>query len=151
MTAAALLSTTRWFKCKKCATKESLNFMTVKNGKIGDLSLSIINRIKEKAVLRKIDFDLSIEYLWDLFLKQNKCCAITGDPLYTIKNSSLDRIDSSIGYIEGNVQWVTKQANKSKHILTMKELYEFAYKVISHANQQPTQPLTKLEGSETNG
>lgn len=32
----------------------------------------------------------------------------------------------------------------------MPELYEFAQKVLNHANQQPSQPLTKLEGSETN-
>lgn len=49
-----------------------------------------------------------------------------------------------------NVQWVTAQANKCKHILSMSELYEFAQKVLNHANQQPSQPLTKLEGSETN-
>ena len=28
--------------------------------------------------------------------------------------------------------------------------YEFCRKVLNHANQQPSQPLTKLEGSETN-
>lgn len=151
MTSAGLLSTARWFKCKKCATKESQDIVTMKNGKIGDLSLAMINRIKVKAILRNIAFDISIDYLWKLFIDQNKCCAITGDLLSTIKEASLDRIDSSLGYIEGNVQWTTKQANKCKHILTMNELYEFANKVISHANQQPTQPLTKLEGSETNG
>jgi hypothetical protein len=33
----------------------------------------------------------------------------------------------------------------------MAELYEFCEKVLRHANQQPSQPLTKLEGSTTNG
>lgn len=67
-----------------------------------------------------------------------------------IEEASLDRIDSSKGYIEGNVQWVTQQANLSKHVMTMEQLYEFCRKVLNHANQQPSQPLTKLEGSETN-
>lgn len=93
---------------------------------------------------------MSIEYLWNLFIYQNKTCALTGDPL-NINTASLDRIDSKYGYIEGNVQWVTAQANKCKHILTMAELYEFCEKVLRHANQQPSQPLTKLEGSTTNG
>jgi hypothetical protein len=48
------------------------------------------------------------------------------------------------------VQWVTPQANKCKHVLSMSELYEFAHKVLNHANQQPSQPLKKLEGPETN-
>lgn len=69
---------------------------------------------------------------------------------FCIEEASLDRIDSSKGYIEGNVQWVTYQANLSKHVMTMKQLYEFCRKVLNHANQQPNQPLKKLEGSETN-
>ena len=77
-------------------------------------------------------------------------CAITGDSIPDIKVASLDRIDSNLPYTEGNVQWVSKQANLSKHIMSMQELYEFCKKVLNHANQQPSQPLTKLEGSETN-
>ena len=150
MTASALISNSRWFQCKQCATKESLENLTITNGKTGEVTLSVINRIKDKAILRKIPFELTTEYLWKLFISQNKQCAITGDNLYTIKNSSLDRIDSSKGYIEGNVQWVTIQANKCKHILSMSELFDFANKVISHANQQPSYPLKKIEGSETN-
>lgn len=46
--------------------------------------------------------------------------------------------------------WVTYQANVSKHTMTMEQLYEFCRKVLNYANQQPSQPLTKLEGSETN-
>jgi hypothetical protein len=34
--------------------------------------------------------------------------------------------------------------------MTMEELKLFCKKVLNHANQQPSQPLTKLEGSETN-
>lgn len=68
-----------------------------------------------------------------------KWTVIDSTPVYTTK-----------GYIEGNVQWVTAQANKCKHILSMSELYEFAQKVLNHANQQPSQSLTTLKGSETN-
>ena len=150
MTSTALMSSSRWFKCKQCATHESIDAITVKNGKLGDLTLSKINSIKARALQRKIEFNVSIEYLWSLYLSQGKRCAITGDELPDIKKASLDRTDSKIGYVEGNVQWVTSQANKCKHILSMSELYEFAQKVLSHANQQPSQPLTKLEGSETN-
>ena len=124
--------------------------MTINNGKVGELTLSKFNRIKSKSMIRKIEFNLTIEYLWNLYITQNRKCAITGDELPNILEASLDRIDSYKGYKEGNVQWVTVQANKCKHILSMSELYEFAKKVLDHANQQPSQPLTKLEGSETN-
>lgn len=33
---------------------------------------------------------------------------------------------------------------------TFGRLYQFCKDVLNHANQQPSQPLTKLEGSETN-
>lgn len=107
-------------------------------------------KMKKQAERRHYKFSLTKEYLWNLYLQQNKTCAITGDPLPNLSKASLDRIDSSIGYIEGNVQWVSKQANLSKHVMSMTELYEFCRKVLDHANQQPSQPLTKLEGSETN-
>ena len=106
--------------------------------------------LKAKSVVRKIEFNLTIDYLWNLYLSQDKKCTITGDELPNILKASLDRIDSTKGYIEGNVQWVTTQANRCKHILSMSELYEFAQKVLNHANQQPSTPLTKCEGSETN-
>jgi hypothetical protein len=34
--------------------------------------------------------------------------------------------------------------------MSTQELLEFANKIINHANQQPSTPLTKCEGSETN-
>ena len=97
-----------------------------------------------------IEFLVSLEYLSNLYESQNHICAITGRHIDSIDEASLDRIDSSKGYIEGNIQWTTYQANVSKHTMTMEELYQFCKDVLNHANQQPSQPLTKLEGSETN-
>ena len=137
------------FQCLSCAQKENKVEFTLKNGRIGDLNLTQYTKLRKSANKRNIEFNISIEYLWDLFIKQKQVCAITGDYIDNIKTASLDRIDSSKGYIKGNVQWVTYRANVSKHTMTMPELFEFCRKVLSHANQQPSQPLTKLEGSET--
>src|SRR5690554_849704 len=73
---------------------------------------------------REIEFSITIEYAWDLFLYQEKRCALSGETLeFTHENgirvrsrgtASLDRIDSSLGYIEGNVQWVHKDINLMK-------------------------------------
>ena len=145
-----LLYKNKDFQCEKCAQKERALQTTLKNGKIGDLTLTEHTRLRRSAEKRGYVFNVSIEYLWDLFQKQKQICAITGDYIPTIKEASLDRIDSSKGYVESNVQWVTYQANISKHTMSMDELYEFCKKVLNHANQQPSQPLTKLEGSETN-
>lgn len=80
--------------------------------------------IYAKSIERNIEFSISIEYIWDLFIKQQRKCAISGielefrkyrhDKFKNINAASLDRIDSSKGYIKGNVQWVHKDVNKMK-------------------------------------
>lgn len=71
---------------------------------------------------RKIELSVDMQYCWDLFLKQERKCAISGVILKFPKTgsdktgtASLDRIDSGIGYIEGNVQWVHKDINIMKN------------------------------------
>lgn len=80
------------------------------------------NGTKNNNKVRKPkDLNISIKYAYDLFLNQNKKCALTGLELTFPKKpkggytASLDRVDSSIGYIEGNVQWVHKHVNIMKN------------------------------------
>jgi hypothetical protein len=85
------------------------------------ISGGFYHKIKRKAEIRKIHFDVSIEYLWNLFIKQNGKCYYCNKKIIlsnktSEKTASLDRIDSSKGYIEGNVQWVRKDINIMKNI-----------------------------------
>lgn len=145
-----ILNPNAYFQCASCAQKENKLKSMIANGKVGDLTLTQYNKLKKSAEKRNYEFSVSIKYLWDLYISQNRKCNITGDLIPDIKKASLDRIDSNLGYIEGNVQWVTYRANISKHTMTMKELYKFCTKVLNHANQQPSTGLTTCEGSETN-
>ena len=145
-----LTNPNKCFQCAKCAAKERGAIQAERNGKVGELTLTRYTKLQRSAETRNISFNVSMEYLWNLFEYQNHTCAITGDYISSITEASLDRIDSNGNYEEGNVQWVTYLANVSKHTMNMNELYEFCKKVLNHANQQPSQPLTKLEGSETN-
>lgn len=64
------------------------------------------------------ELTIDIQYGWNLFVKQNGKCALSKiDLSFNKKNytASLDRIDSSKGYIEGNVQWVHKDINIMKN------------------------------------
>lgn len=85
------------------------------------------NQWEGNAKRRNIDYDISKEYLQLLYEKQNGKCAYTGIELLsptTYKeynlgvgspyNISLDRIDSTKGYIYGNVQFVCVWVNSSK-------------------------------------
>lgn len=144
-----LINPTKHFKCMKCAAIDRGAAQAEQNGQVGELKLTRYTKLQRSADKRGINFNVSLEYLWNLFESQKHLCAVTGDYIQSIDEASLDRIDSFKGYIEGNLQWVTYQANVSKHVMTMQELYEFCKKVLDYANQQPSAPLTKCEGSET--
>lgn len=94
-----------------------------RTSRYGEIPSAHLNAIKQNAIKRNLQYSVSGEYLWNLFLQQNKKCFITGIELFFTKESythkyryettaSLDRIDSSLGYIEGNVRWVHKDINK---------------------------------------
>ncbi|MEK6879224.1 MAG: hypothetical protein AABY22_06420, partial [Nanoarchaeota archaeon] len=87
----------------------------------GELSASHFCRIRNSATRNKYEFNLTIEYCWELFLKQDRKCALTGQFLYMPDKfnkgkliASLDRIDSTKGYLIGNVQWVEVSINYLK-------------------------------------
>lgn len=84
----------------------------------GEISGRYICDLKKHAKQRMLKFTVSKDFLWNQFLKQNKCCALTGRHLTFCNGvkkydttASLDRIDSLKGYVEGNVQWVHKDIN----------------------------------------
>jgi hypothetical protein len=87
------------------------------------------------AEARNIEFNVSIEYLWDLYKSQNGLCAITKIPIYFNKRIreprtvSLDRIDSGKGYIEWNVQWVHKVINLMKLDFPQDYFIEWCHKI----------------------
>jgi|694.fasta_scaffold54439_2 hypothetical protein len=95
-----------------------------KTKKFGEIHQSYLYLLKERANRKNLKFNLNGKYLWRLFLKQNRKCALSGIEIVFPKawgarsktqiTASLDRVDSNKGYIVGNVQWVHKQINTMK-------------------------------------
>lgn len=85
---------------------------------IGKLSGAFFYRLKSNAEARGLSVEVSPEYLWNLFLRQDKRCALSGLPIaLNIRGkttASVDRIDATNDYVKGNVQWVHKDINKMK-------------------------------------
>jgi hypothetical protein len=106
----------------------------------GEISQNLWRSYQNSAKDRKLEFNISIEYAWELFLKQERRCAYTGWGLYfnkTFKNqkdrtASLDRIDSTKGYIEGNVHWVHRIINKLKKNLPHEDFIKICIAVAKH-------------------
>lgn len=107
------------------------------------ICITFFKKIKSNSIKRGLVFDLDIDYLWELYLKQNKKCKITGVDItiinkninnnYILNTASLDRIDSSKGYEKDNVRWVHKIINSIKSDMSDDELI-FLSHLISKAN-----------------
>lgn len=117
----------------------------------GEIGGTVWNDIRRGAIRksRTIQFCITIEQGWELFLKQNRKCALTGVPLSfpvlqgrlrgSTITASLDRIDSTKDYTIDNVQWVHKHINIMKWTLKQDEFIDWCNKVAIH--HTPHQPI----------
>jgi hypothetical protein len=99
---------------------------------VGDLSAQHFKRIIHNAKARSINFNVTIEDLWNLYMAQKGLCALSGLPIIfgnkskhfsSIATASLDRIDSSKGYELGNIHWVHKHINSMKQDFSLDYFY----------------------------
>lgn len=87
-----------------------------------------IRRVKN----RNHNYDIDLEYLMELWNKQEGKCIYTGIQMIlphgvkrgTPFTASLDRIDSSIGYVKGNVQFTLTAINYMKNDMTHTQALE---------------------------
>lgn len=93
------------------------------------ISGRFFSSIKYKAAKRNIPFDLTIEFLDELLIKQDHLCVYTGLPIDAktryATTASLDRIDSAKGYTEDNVQFLHKNINFMKWELPEEKFFGF--------------------------
>lgn len=118
--------------CRSCSNKTM--DQNAHKGWIKDvLRYSFVRKYQANAILRDIEWNVTFEYLADLLIEQDFKCALTEwdiDAMEVQKNTaSLDRIDSSKGYTEGNVQWVHKMVNMSKQSYTQEEFIDMCKSV----------------------
>lgn len=110
----------------------------------GEIHGDFWGTIKHGAKSRNFPLEVSIEDIWELFLKQNRKCALSGiDLFFSTKggksrkdgNASLDRINSKLGYIHGNVQWVDKYINIMKQNLDDSEFIKYCKLVVENSQK----------------
>lgn len=98
----------------------------------GEISGSVFNKIRQNAKTRSLQFDITIQQMWNIFIEQDRKCAISGVLLYfsekcdgTDTTASLDRIDSSKGYTLDNVQWIHKDLQRMKWDMNESKFYNW--------------------------
>jgi hypothetical protein len=102
-----------------------------------------------KAKTRGKSHDLDLAYIKQLWESQNGRCAFTGIQLTpydhrrgiqdNITLASLDRIDSSVGYVKGNVQFISAALNLAKQDMPDSQFRQgLATLFEAYQNLQPT-------------
>lgn len=119
-------------QCKKCEA-------TIFQSSTPRLFISsILNGIKQRAKTK-----LTLDQLYDLYLKQNKMCALSGIKLthkrgigivYT--NISVDRIDPKKGYTISNIQLVCRVVNLMKSDIKQQQFINLCNKVMNYNKEK---------------
>jgi hypothetical protein len=98
------------------------------------------SQIEGRARERGLEVGITRERAFAILEEQQYLCALTGVPIkiahsHTAHNvgrettASLDRIDSKLGYVEGNVWWVHKELNIMKHKMSVARFVEVCHLV----------------------
>ncbi len=104
----------------------------------GQISGNFWHSVVRHALSRKLALEVTIEDAWALFMAQENKCALSGVDIYfpatggSPQTASFDRIDSSKGYVPGNVQWVHKRINWMKNRFSEEEFIFFCKAVAAH-------------------
>lgn len=102
-----------------------------------------INALLSQKNRRK---NLSIDYVMGIYESQEGKCALSGELMTYVRgqgnvptNISIDRIDSSRGYVEGNIQLVCRAVNMIKNEWSQEDLISFCRKIIEVDEQKRKQ------------
>ena len=133
--------------CKHCRKNPNWNPLVINEPCfIGDLTrLWWAKRVIAVVVRRQkknpnFEYKINMKYAWQKFLEQDGKCNYTKIKLEFPEGStggtaSLDRIDSSKGYIENNIQWVHSVVNNMKNDLKEKDFKKYC-KLIADNNKK---------------
>jgi len=114
-------------KCRQCMGNESFTGYE----KLGGYHL---NQIQRSARNRNLEYKVKPKELWDLLVQQDFKCVLSGelielsrtiDNKTKVQTASLDRIDSNLGYVKGNIQFISMSCNYAKNNMTHTEMLRF--------------------------
>lgn len=138
--------------CHACTVKSGTDHAQ-STGAVGNIPNAwwtehVMRQRKQKKRIN-MEISITIEYADKLFVEQGGKCKLTGLPIMITtgkhrdrNTASLDRINSAIGYIPGNVQWLHKDVNMLKNIYDQEYFIRLCALVSNHAvslvNELPT-------------
>ena len=134
--------------CKYCQIQKTKKYTSTLNGFIKKIYKDMYHNAEKRA--KKLNIELTVEDIHELYEKQNGFCAISGLNLthetYAYKdkehiinrlNISIDRINSNLGYTKDNIQLVAAIVNRMKTDLPDPEFIKIC-SIITENNKNQT-------------
>jgi hypothetical protein len=114
--------------CRFCRNENALRSTRKPENKLKN----ILKHAKVHSLARNREFNITLQDLEELKIKQKNKCSISGILFEDYGNNSisLDRIDSTKGYSKDNIQLVTKMVNIMKSNFELQE-FIFTCKLIT--------------------
>ncbi len=134
------------WKCKSCA-----NFTNNFKGKLESMPYTWFEMKRKSGISRGLDWDLEPKDIIELYNNQNKKCALTNwdigwEDKGLTATISIDRIDSSKGYIKENIQLLHKDVNMAKQQYSQKYFIDMCLAVSK--NNKEKQIINNDEGEK---
>ena len=110
-----------------------------------------VNDSKKRAKKKNLDFDLDADYVLKLLIQSNFTCPYLSVPFEKKESDyviSIDRIDSSQGYVKGNIEITSRLANTMKNKATQDQLITFAKNILSKKKSYVEETLSATEVCE---
>lgn len=87
-------------------------------------------KLKKRASAKKIPMNIDVDYLFEIFPIEDIKCPILGTEMFfggdRFTSPSIDRLSPELGYIKGNIVWVSMLANVVKRERTVSQLRRIA-------------------------
>lgn len=130
-----------------CGFCERVNFTGFK-----DISGVFWRKFRDSGLRREYEFDIDLEYVWNIYEQQGRKCALSNLPIKFHKNydnpneqtASIDRVNSNLGYVQGNIQIIHKRLNRIKTICNNKEFIAWCHAVASNTKNTYDKDLSKV-------
>jgi len=130
----------RSYYCKECTKgKSKVEYKNTRINKLKYLNTleGFLKSLLQHTKTRKKENNINYEYLLDIYNRQDGNCSLSGIKMTTISgngkintNISIDRIDSSKGYIIGNIQLVCTIVNTMKTNLKQEDFLNWCNLII---------------------
>lgn len=102
-----------------------------------------LSNAKKRSKEKDLKIDIDLDYIKELYKKQSGKCYYSGLPINIVKKSeknlhdnfkmTLDRLNSDLGYIKGNVVWCAYCINSFKLNMSREDMINICNSIVNNS------------------